>query len=407
MSDPGYPKYNSATQIGHATYFPHGGGTPFQHDNSTTFPQRWEDKSSVKTPGWPSHKQENSYFHARMHREDELTDYHTTFNNGDEDIGQIPPNMLAGGWTGGDDTELRQASASIYAQCVSKLAQKVADSKVNLGVAFYERKQTARLVSSTINRLVNTIRAVKRGNLPGAARSLGLSSGPHRHRGISVPEAWLELQYGWKPLLSDVYGSCEELLNREKERPAVIKATSTSKRTLQDKYTRGPNAESWPEVNFSKEGEVRGSARVWFEVDNSLASAMNRTGITNPLAIAWELVPYSFVVDWFIPVGTFLQNMGYSEGVTFLGGSCSIRSSTKWRGTVVSTTKTVGSGPFGYTQSHSGGSIKESFEGFSREAFAGWPDVPLPHFKDPLSLGHVANALSLLATAFGRGSHVK
>jgi len=403
MSDVGYPKHNDQTQQGHAVYTSANGST-FQHTNTSTFPQRYEDKLSVRTPGWPANIRDNDYLHVKSFRRDSLTHYITNFDNGDRDEGDIPPNILAGGWVGGDDAQIREATERLRDRLTNKMAAQVQSQKVNLGVMFGERRQTANLVASTANRIVNTVRALKNRNLKGAMTELGIrsdfSSLSRRHRGLSVPEAWLELQYGWKPLLSDVYGSCEELLNRHKERPPVITVKCSAHEELSETTIRGPNEIAWPAVIFKKTGSVHGSARVRFAVDNSLIQLQNRTGIINPLAVAWELVPWSFVVDWFLPVGQFLGNLGYGAGLSVISGSYSFRSQTQWTGKPESTTKRGSS----YTQSHSGGTIDEKFDGFSREAFSSWPPVPLPHFKDPLSLGHVANALSLLATAFASSS---
>jgi len=33
-----------------------------------------------------------------------------------------------------------------------------------------------------------------------------------------------------------------------------------------------------------------------------------RWGSLNPMSIGWEILPYSFVVDWFLNVGQFLRN---------------------------------------------------------------------------------------------------
>jgi len=38
-------------------------------------------------------------------------------------------------------------------------------------------------------------------------------------------------------------------------------------------------------------------------------SAPRSLGLTDPLSVLWEITPYSFVVDWFIPIGTYLENL--------------------------------------------------------------------------------------------------
>lgn len=38
----------------------------------------------------------------------------------------------------------------------------------------------------------------------------------------------------------------------------------------------------------------------------------------NPVGIAWELVPFSFAVDWFIPVGKFLNSYTDLAGVDLI-----------------------------------------------------------------------------------------
>jgi hypothetical protein len=50
---------------------------------------------------------------------------------------------------------------------------------------------------------------------------------------------------------------------------------------------------------------VRTGGRVGIEnLDLALASQL---GVVNPASIAWELIPFSFIVDWFLNVGDFLN----------------------------------------------------------------------------------------------------
>jgi hypothetical protein len=41
-------------------------------------------------------------------------------------------------------------------------------------------------------------------------------------------------------------------------------------------------------------------------------------GFTNPLEVAWELVPFSFAADWFVPVGSWLSGLDALLGLTDL-----------------------------------------------------------------------------------------
>ena len=43
-----------------------------------------------------------------------------------------------------------------------------------------------------------------------------------------------------------------------------------------------------------------------------------------PLPTAWELLPFSFVADWFLNIGTFLEAWTTKEGWSFLAGSQSV-----------------------------------------------------------------------------------
>lgn len=39
------------------------------------------------------------------------------------------------------------------------------------------------------------------------------------------------------------------------------------------------------------------------------------SGLTDPASIVWERIPYSFVVDWFLPIGNFLQSRALAQAV--------------------------------------------------------------------------------------------
>lgn len=44
-------------------------------------------------------------------------------------------------------------------------------------------------------------------------------------------------------------------------------------------------------------------------------STPRRLGLQDPLGVAWELTPWSFVVDWFVPISTYLDTLNTFSGL--------------------------------------------------------------------------------------------
>jgi hypothetical protein len=65
---------------------------------------------------------------------------------------------------------------------------------------------------------------------------------------------------------------------------------------------------------FSCSREVM--CKVWCELSSPHLSELQQLGLTNPALVAWELVPFSFVFDWFIQVGDWLTGLTALQGVT-------------------------------------------------------------------------------------------
>jgi hypothetical protein len=38
-------------------------------------------------------------------------------------------------------------------------------------------------------------------------------------------------------------------------------------------------------------------------------TAQRQLGLLDPATVLWEIIPYSFVVDWFLPIGSYLDNL--------------------------------------------------------------------------------------------------
>jgi len=283
----------------------------------------------------------------------------------------------------------------------NKVLLKIKDQKINVVQAMAERSQTASLIASSATKIAKALLAVKRGNLVEAARSLGVGvpkraarraarevQSNKRSSSSDIARRWLELQYGWKPLLNDIYGAAEHLATRDtgpKHMQTSASATigiSWNKDIPWD-FTKSYNCSG--SVQYTRKYTVR------YAVTNSQVRELSQTGVTNPALIAWELMPWSFVIDWFVPIGNFISTLDATAGVTFLSGCVS--TVTKVRG-VGSMTY---SGALYQNERRSGSMSNHLFrDEVTRIKLASFPSPALPQFKSPVSLTHMANALALL-----------
>lgn len=271
--------------------------------------------------------------------------------------------------------------------------QRLKQKRVDLGVAFAERKQTARLLGDTASRMAKSFNHLKRGQVRAAMRDLGIANSRREPRGSNVPNKWLELQYGWKPLISDVFGACSALSKRPQgDWRVTSKAQRTSRRTWTAKYT------SFDYGLGGAEAERGAFVRIDALPSNDLTISLASLGITNPGLIAWELVPYSFVVDWCFPVGSWLDQLDALAGYQSYSFSSTAFTKTHWWG------KGARSGVLNPQGGYYDNDYEESktYVNVVRSVSNGVPLATFPRIKDPSSLGHMANGLALLASAFGR-----
>jgi hypothetical protein len=276
--------------------------------------------------------------------------------------------------------------------------ERLKNQKVNLAQAFAEREQTARLFSSAATKIARSVAAYRQRN---PKKIWDLIVGSEGVRGRSIPRSWLELQYGWKPLMSDVYGSADALREAEGDGKAyrvTVHGSAVENTPVAWKKTPDVTGVIYVNVRGNCKQQVR--VRLDYVLENPLLASLASIGVTNPVALAWELLPYSFVVDWFTPLGDWISSMDAALGYSFLGGT-----NTVYRRLVESGSGWSGSGKVP-------GNPYVSFIGlgnpsYSRNSFTMTRGVystsPLPRFpgiKNPLSTGHVANALALLVSSF-------
>lgn len=405
MSKPGFPRSGTRTRFVENHYVRASDGHVFDgvdlHDDEIFF----EDKDGTNTPGWPHAVRGNNYvrlYHQILSDPMQVDGSHT---NGDTLYGEYGSHHGDGSydpWVSDDWSPIPEVS-NVYNKIVNKLINQLQANRVNSGEIIHTRDQAQKLLASTANRFASTLRALRRGNFVGAAKFLTGGQGrPTRtnNLGLGIPEQWLALRYGWQPMLQDIYNSVElvKKLNSGQADVYSVTANAGSKPSFRD-VPRSGDAATYPNRTWTmKNASVRGNGTIYYRVNSEFGEALSQFGLTNPLSLAWELLPYSFVLDWMLPIGSYLESLDYARGLEFDRGWVSIKAKVELAAYL--SDSLVSSG--GYTLNWSGGRSSAKYFRFERFILGGFPSPPVPHLKNPFSSTHVANALSLLAAAFGR-----
>lgn len=410
MSRPGYPQHTMANDEGSGTWtYPGGGVNPYYY--SAPYESWGADKIGANTPGWPSVRGENAYL--AWHQETKISALsHYSTHGSLVGEGTFPFQYACGFFN--PIAYFNQASdlckPLLNDKLNASLIKKILSQKVNVMLAAAEYKKTCGTIASTVRRIASAVRSVKGGNIKGAINTLlgggrgdgkGKGKGPKRPtppNSGSFAQDWLAIQYGWRPLLSDIHGAAEKLSEIFHEKPPAFRVSARGQQTVVRQLAFDAIAENHPPSSGVFKWSISGKACVEYGVSDELSHQAASTGITNPASVIWELVPYSFVVDWFIPVGTFLASLNYDNGLVFKRGWITYKSPGTWTLRAKSGTYTRSDG---LTSTWSGGSYVCGGDGFERLILGGFPPVPSPHFKDPRSLEHALNALALLRVAFG------
>jgi hypothetical protein len=189
------------------------------------------------------------------------------------------------------------------AKAVSKLLEKWRNSTFNAGVSVGEGKESVEMIISNLKAISDAARELRRRNFGGALAALAkVPKGAKRKAytamtGGYLANAWLELQYGWKPLINDIYAAADFV--KLKPKTGVIRSSSKETSDICLGISDYPASDVKLKVN-----ERRRHLKV---TTTSAPNVFERLGLTDPATIAWELVPFSFVADWFFPIGTLLE----------------------------------------------------------------------------------------------------
>lgn len=303
--------------------------------------------------------------------------------------------------------------STLYNKFVKKLASRAETDVNNVAVDFAEVRQTVDMIANTATRISTSLLNLKHGNISGAIGSLYHNTRRKPQVGNpsvtkSLANNWLELQYGWKPLLQDIDGSMRALaqLVQTNDLLRTVRASARSGETISkfdvlfanqpvEFLMGGVPLTSVGQGEIVTSSSIRGLIR--FKMQDRVKSFLAQLGFTSPINLTWELLPYSFVVDWFLPIGPYLETLVSWDGYTFKEGSITYF----YRNTSFARVNFVGALPRSplYDTRLKGTWFQDQI-GVTREKLITFPFGRFPELKNPVSVHHALNAISLMTNAF-------
>lgn len=213
-----------------------------------------------------------------------------------------------------------------FAFLYSKACQSITAADFEVLTAIGELKETVGFLYEKCRAVANILRMVRR-------RDWSFVKNWHN---LSKADLWLEARYAIRPLFYDIQGIIKILRGEGKLKQTLAKYSSSSDENT-DTRIFSFNADGF---EYTVQGlhtynyRARGGAYARLAMDLEYAY---KFGTLNLASSAWELIPYSFIIDWFFSVSSFVASLNPNPIYSIDNGFVSVTSEDFFTGTIIGT----------------------------------------------------------------------
>jgi hypothetical protein len=246
-------------------------------------------------------------------------------------IGSFPCRCNVPGWWitdgSGDETGL-----------INSALANLAGGTINALVALLELPETLKMLADLALAILRAARHFRKGNWMEGIKSLAQETKMSRRDRAKVKEAsqpknrkpedaYLGYNFGIVPAINDAQGALEAVKRKIEKGDRLSRSRSNDgKSGAQRKLDRNFGGYGEGAPNRASVNPNSGSATVTVHGTVANADTVNLAalGFTNPIGAAWEVIPYSFVVDYFFDVSGWLGALAGTAGIQDIDG-CIVR----------------------------------------------------------------------------------
>jgi hypothetical protein len=155
--------------------------------------------------------------------------------------------------------------------------------------------------------------SVRRGRFGDAARALRtpIPSGVSNRK--AAAQNFLEFEYGWKPLFKDLVDSADALTSFPEVRRVLRGRSHMTVSSVERQRASGSTFNNYNYTTII--GDIGCSMQTVAVINNPNLFLANQLGIID-FALPWKLIPFSFIVDWFVNVEQVISSVSDWYGVT-------------------------------------------------------------------------------------------
>lgn len=202
---------------------------------------------------------------------------------------------------------------------------KVNESPSQALVTLYELPKTVRQMKSLYRRVLHYftkvenlrkrerrlrhLKRLRRGNKKAIAFEIASLS-------RKIASDWLEVRYGLRPLYYDIRSTLEAFIGPRNTRTRFTATAGTTSDNEETITHSGGNIDLKREMNETL--EVRAGVLVEYTLKN-LQSLERQLGLNRHLSNVWEVIPYTWIADWFVNTADYFSAWSSQAGVQVLG----------------------------------------------------------------------------------------
>lgn len=203
--------------------------------------------------------------------------------------------------------------------------------QAEVGATLAEARQSVDMIQKRSQQMFRFTRALRRFDFVRAGQILGqvvygkerqyyrqTPQGPKplrlRRNARAFSSNFLEYSFGWAPLVHDI-GSAVNIIGSPDVGNADVRGGARTVDTYSKRVYAGAYQGQHAHMSGSHQFTVIATCRANVRVTNPNVSLAAQLGLVNPAAVLWEIVPFSFVVDYFVNVQSYLENYTSTLGL--------------------------------------------------------------------------------------------